>query len=1416
MTYHSTASPPGTALVDGGGGAADYTSNYSNGDVSYRNETWGHGSSFSMDTLRAIKTPPATAPDLNEDVTTAAAAAAAAAGSGGDDCSGPGEPLSPGETYPRWMRSQPTRHLNDLLHGFFGMPKGYRTRSSGRIEGSSDRKANRLDFKLPASFIPETSWLLETLPIPTQASVPVRPAAKSSRSKKGRPKTSTSASWSADATRESTTSIVSGRDTKFTKRGELYHESTRRLRGGESIQFARPLWPSRSPSSRQETVLLLRWFRENQANLQLSPSATRALLDPAMQAGAGAARRGQDAGTSDIRDGQTEGSFNRIAFHRDENGNVVHEEAEGEGSGVAEVLEPKRAEYHSALEKTCSLRELYAITFHELSRQVSAHCSERGTFMNELWVNYTTCLDEQLDILKRQRNAAMDREAALLRRVEAFDAERSSYKESILADVHRKDTEISIIRTQLEDERRAREKLEKERKKRRSSSTEDVVVERVSDYGGFMSFEGIGATASANVRRGSLESVSGPEERRRRRSSLYELPQMSSVHNHEIETLTSELESAGLRASEYRDELERVQTDYERMEMAILQLESQLAAAENRAELAESDLGLLQAECERFRDDAKRLTPRPERFLHEDLGVLSAEKQAHVRAVVEVTARSRDGVVIAANILLGGVAEEYNLDDETFSAIWAIVVKDKKQTTRRSRRSVSLVQVKDLLEQTHDNEDELVGRYGEHLAATIHGVISDGTAKSDDVVACMMGLVPGLGDAGAMLPRDCFGCLRGAFTEEQLVVYLEASMQSTRERMERDASTLTRLGEELTKLQAWKEQVDREKAETAAKRTRLEELKGKQAESSPMDIFLETEWQDTFIGLGNGTNVPRYMRTNSKIRNRNMTKRETEKTVKEIWSEKNALDKENSVSDLATFMLTYFQKKVGLPAAVTEMTYNFIFSLKKYDYDADCELFLRILLGQIKEEVYHEQIRLCGYVEDVFKQIDLACNGDTEARGVLQKEDAKQAMRSFFVDKTPERLEEVINALDEACPGNSVDYTMLFAEDREFNQGPFAECIRDQFLEERLEQFENLEKAIYECADYEFSCTAEHVETASERIFGKALGKQEIATAMQGREHAKITSVMEILRRGVLVKVGADDAKSGPSLRKAVHAVRATGKLKSRNKVGLAARRVSVAVDSVRHEWMKKESLGKQPLTTNRKMTNYTRPEVPVSPSKPPSVVSGAPRAGDCDDVAEQVCVPRGEAEEDRGGNLASDEGHAEERKLIDGDGDGDGDEREEAGDEAGNVTRVATSLPVHLEDECEDIHSDEDDDSDGEHEDSDAADKDARDDVAASEAANEAGGLSGAEQPREDADANVDDGATLPAEKEEDVGMLPPESLPVSVSDAESAPPPESSSGAKHDEAAGPVETAEDATPPGSGATAVVADADENGEGAM
>jgi len=54
---------------------------------------------------------------------------------------------------------------------------------------------------------------------------------------------------------------------------------------------------------------------------------------------------------------------------------------------------------------------------------------------------------------------------------------------------------------------------------------------------------------------------------------------------------------------------------------------------------------------------------------------------------------------------------------------------------------------------------------------------------------------------------------------------------------------------------------------------------------------------------------------------------------------------------------------LGPPSAarvdfLLQMGYNFLYGLWKYSWDADCELFLKILEEEIKEDVYTQQIQL--------------------------------------------------------------------------------------------------------------------------------------------------------------------------------------------------------------------------------------------------------------------------------------------------------------------------------------------------------------------------------------------------------------------------------------------------------------------------
>ena len=224
--------------------------------------------------------------------------------------------------------------------------------------------------------------------------------------------------------------------------------------------------------------------------------------------------------------------------------------------------------------------------------------------------------------------------------------------------------------------------------------------------------------------------------------------------------------------------------------------------------------------------------------------------------------------------------------------------------------------------------------------------------------------------------------------------------------------------------------------------------------------------RDSFVALGNSAPVPHLMRATGVIRNKKLPKRDTELLCKQTWAAKEEHDrilkeKNQRQSTLIEFTHVFIKKRYGIAGAVAEMAYSFVWALDKYAYDADCELFLKILTGELSEEVYWDQIKI---VKDVIK---LLTSVDTQlhsgkATGKVPRQDVKASLRAYFAHKKEEDLVELEEALDTDQPdGNMIDIEKLFEEDRDFNQGEFAEALRDQHLKSRVEFLDSLQRALW-------------------------------------------------------------------------------------------------------------------------------------------------------------------------------------------------------------------------------------------------------------------------------------------------------------------------------------------------------------------
>merc|ERR1712233_281726 len=150
---------------------------------------------------------------------------------------------------------------------------------------------------------------------------------------------------------------------------------------------------------------------------------------------------------------------------------------------------------------------------------------------------------------------------------------------------------------------------------------------------------------------------------------------------------------------------------------------------------------------------------------------------------------------------------------------------------------------------------------------------------------------------------------------------------------------------------------------------------------------------------------------------------------------------------LKDYLYDYFKTEYGIQSRVVETGYSMLSALERYRYDADCELFLTILNGELSEDVYRDQNKFLNNLLNEFKIIDKKANNHKMTEN-LSKSKIEQTIRKLCPAKSEQNMKKLMKNLDLNDPHNNVRYLLLFKEDRDGNQGPFLEELRDQHLSE--------------------------------------------------------------------------------------------------------------------------------------------------------------------------------------------------------------------------------------------------------------------------------------------------------------------------------------------------------------------------------
>jgi hypothetical protein len=216
--------------------------------------------------------------------------------------------------------------------------------------------------------------------------------------------------------------------------------------------------------------------------------------------------------------------------------------------------------------------------------------------------------------------------------------------------------------------------------------------------------------------------------------------------------------------------------------------------------------------------------------------------------------------------------------------------------------------------------------------------------------------------------------------------------------------------------------------------------------------------------LGSGPELPRYMRLAKNIPLRPLSKRTTELFLKEVWECKMTSDASRTIPySLPEFLYQHLRiKHKGQQTHLAEFGYNFYAALQQYNYDADVDLFLKVLTGAITEHVRGDRIALTRSLTEIMEYADTSTEvgGEGTQPGLIRRERLVAALKDLFPTKTPAAMSAITRALEEDQPGEVVDYMKLFEDDEDMNQGDFVETVYDQHLAEIQEYVDGVSDAI--------------------------------------------------------------------------------------------------------------------------------------------------------------------------------------------------------------------------------------------------------------------------------------------------------------------------------------------------------------------
>ncbi|XP_028905578.1 translin-associated factor X-interacting protein 1 isoform X2 [Ornithorhynchus anatinus] len=235
-------------------------------------------------------------------------------------------------------------------------------------------------------------------------------------------------------------------------------------------------------------------------------------------------------------------------------------------------------------------------------------------------------------------------------------------------------------------------------------------------------------------------------------------------------------------------------------------------------------------------------------------------------------------------------------------------------------------------------------------------------------------------------------------------------------------------------------------------------IRGKNSDQL-VDVLLEEigeRWlrdQEVFPGLGQSDEVPVYLRHDSAVKNKNLSKKEVVDIIKDIWKTRG--EEEECQENLPEYFLRYIKEHYEETSAM-EWTYSIYETIRIFRCNEVMRQFYDILTRKVDESTFLGQNQI------VAELLNELAKKDIHNGGLFSIEQFSTILKRTFPLKKKDQIMELMQTTD--CPlddsSNPVQYRVLFREDEEGNAEPFIHKLRIQYLNEKLTYLQELRQVL--------------------------------------------------------------------------------------------------------------------------------------------------------------------------------------------------------------------------------------------------------------------------------------------------------------------------------------------------------------------